>query len=386
MNEELCGHERPGSRFSPESFCHLRLRMAVLGYRSPTVALDPKLVSPREPPLFVLGLIVSGLCWAGLMVGTLGLGLVYALLTLGFLLIAHSVFLAVVRGNGVRVGPEQLPDLHRRLGVAAQRLGLQQTPELYLFQSHGVLNAFATKLLSRRFVILNSALADACQDPRQLDFVLGHEVGHLAAGHLSWNGFLLPFRFLPWLGAAYSRAREYTGDRCGLAVVEELEPAMRGLAVLAAGGRYAGELNLATFAAQRQESGRFWMATTELMSSHPFLCKRVAELQSIVHPGTVHPVSRTPLAYPLAPILGMTAPGSTSGVLLIFLYIGILAAVAIPNFLKMKEQAAQTQQQMQLPVPEDDERDGRQDDDDDEDDDAQRQSPGNSADGKTYRE
>src|SRR5262249_11765527 len=155
-----------------------------------------------------------------------------------------SVFLAVVRGNGVQVGPEQLPDLHRRLGEAARRLGLERIPELYVFQSHGVLNAFATKLLSRRFVILNSALADACQDSRQLDFVLGHEVGHLAAGHLAWNGFLLPFRFLPWFGAAYSRAREYTGDRCGLAVVEDLEPAMRGLVVLAAGGKYAAEVNL----------------------------------------------------------------------------------------------------------------------------------------------
>jgi Zn-dependent protease with chaperone function len=354
-----------------------------------TVALDPKLVSPKEPPLFVLGLLVSGLFWVGLVVGTLGLGLLYALFTVGFLLIAHSVFLAVVRGNGIRVGPDQLPDLHRRLAVAAQRLGLQRTPELYLFQSHGVLNAFATKLLSRRFVILNSALADACQDPLQLDFVLGHEVGHLAAGHLSWNGFLLPFRFLPWLGAAYSRAREYTGDRCGLAVVQELEPAMRGLAVLAAGGRYAGEVNLAAFAAQREESGRFWMATTELMSSHPFLCKRVAALQELVHPGTVRTVPRTPLAYPLAPILGMTAPGSTSGVLLIVLYLGILVAVAVPNFIRKRDELLQMQSQQQmLPFPPDDEQDGRTDDEeeDDAEDEVQQPVPGSSREGKTYRE
>jgi len=213
-------------------------------------------------------------------------------------------------------------------------------------------------------------------------------VGHLAAGHLAWNGFLLPFRFLPWLGSAYSRAREYTGDRCGLAVVEELEPAMRGLVVLAAGGRYAGEVNLAAFAAQREESGRFWMATTELMSSHPFLCKRVAELQNIVHPGTVKPVPRTPLAYPLAPILGMSAPGSTSGVLLIFLYLGILAAIAVPNFLKKREELLQMQSQPQiLPFPPDEEQDGRDDDEDDAEEDAQQQPvPGSTREGKTYRE
>ena len=158
--------------------------------------------------------------------------------------------------------------------------------------------------------------------------MLGHELGHLAAGHLAWNGFLLPFRLVPWLGAAYSRAREYTGDRCGLAVVEELEPAMRGLVVLAAGGKYAGEVNLRAFAEQRAESGRFWMATTELMSSHPFLCKRVAELQAIVHPGTVAPVPRTPLAYPLAPILGMTAPGSTGSCCWCWSTSGVVAVFA----------------------------------------------------------
>jgi len=218
------------------------------------VALDKRLLSPKEPPLFILGVVVSTLCWASLTVFTLGIGLLYALLMVGFMLMAHAVFLAAVRGNGVRVAPNQLPDLHRRLVAASQRLGLERPPELYLMQSGGLLNAFATKLLSRRFVILYSSLADACTDPRQLDFVLGHELGHLAAGHLTWNAFLLPFRLVPWLGAAYSRAREYTGDRCGLAVVEELEPAMRGLVVLAAGGKYAGEVNLAACGEQRADS------------------------------------------------------------------------------------------------------------------------------------
>jgi len=359
------------------------------------VALDKRLVSPREPPLFALGVVLSGLCWAGLTVLTLGLGLLYAVLVLGLMLVAHAVFLASVRGNGVRVGPEQLPELHRRLEAACQRLGLERVPELYLLQSGGVLNAFATRLLSRRFVILHSALADACTDPRQLEFVLGHELGHLAAGHLAWNGFLLPFRLVPWLGAAYSRAREYTGDRCGLAVVEDLEPAMRGLVVLAAGGRYAGEVNLAAFAAQRAESGRFWMATTELMSSHPFLCKRVAELQNVVHPGTVAPVPRTPLAYPFAPLLGMTAPGSTGIALLVLIYLGVVGVVAARS---VQSRLAGVQGKgppgFQLPfTPEepddpdphvDDEPDPKADQEPVPDDDEPERLPGTQ--GKTYRE
>jgi Zn-dependent protease with chaperone function len=354
------------------------------------VALDKRLVSPKEPPLFVLGVVLSGMCWAALTVFTLGIGLVYAVLVLGFVAMAHAVFLASVRGNGIRVGPEQLPDLHRRLEAASRRLGLERVPELYLLQADGLLNAFATKLLSRRFVILSSSLADACSDPRQLDFVLGHELGHLAAGHLAWNAFLLPFRLVPWLGAAYGRAREYTGDRCGLAVVLELEPAMRGLVVLAAGGKYAGEVNLQAFAEQRAESGRFWMATTELMSSHPFLCKRVAELQALVHPGTVAPVPRTPLAYPLAPILGMTAPGSSGVVFLLLLYLGVVFAFAAKEFRSRLAQAgAATPPGLQLPFAPKGEDESDPDEDataDGADEEEMQPVPGTVPGGKTYRE
>ncbi len=315
------------------------------------MTLDRKLLSPKEPPLFVLGVIFSTLVWLVAVVGTLGIGLVYIGLAAFFILTAHAVFLAHVRGNGIRISRNQLPDLYARCEAAALKLGLERMPEVYLMQQGGVLNAFATKLLSRRFVIIYSDLADACADPRQLDFVIGHEIGHLAAGHLAWNAFLAPFRVVPWLGPAYSRAREYTCDRCGLHAVEALEPALRGLAVLAAGGRLAQQVDVAAFAAQRLESGRFWMATAELCMSHPYLCKRVAALQEFWQPGTVPVVRRTPLAYPLAPVLGFTVGGSSSIALLTVFYIGVLAAIAIPNYKRFQERAAAAALQRQQVTP-----------------------------------
>ena len=376
---------------SVDTLCHHRGVRAFSARLAGSVALDKRLVSPKEPPLFVLGVILSCLGWAALTLATLGIGLLYALFAVGFMAMAHAVFLASVRGNGVRVSRDQLPLLHQRLEAASRRLGLERVPELYLLQSGGLVNAFATKLLSRRFVILTSSLADACSDPRQLDFVLGHELGHLAAGHLAWNAFLLPFRLVPWLGSAYSRAREYTGDRCGLAVVEELEPAMRGLVVLAAGGKYAGEVNLQAFAEQRAESGRFWMATTELMSTHPFLCKRVAELQNLVHPGTVTPVPRTPLAYPLAPILGMTAPGSSGVVLIVLVYLGVVFAFAAKEFRsRLADGDPVLPPGLHLPfVPDGQEEQEEEDGDDGEDEapeDEMQRVPGTLPGGKTYRE
>jgi len=306
------------------------------------MAFNERLRSPKEKPLFALAVLFSTVAWLGAIVGTLGIGLIYILFFGGFVLVAHAVFLAVVRGNGVRVSRQQLPALYARCEAVALRLGLERMPEVYLMQHGGVLNAFATKLLSRRFVIIYSELADACADPRQLDFVIGHEMGHLGAGHLAWLAYLMPFRALPWLGPAYSRACEYTCDRCGLATVDALEPAVRGLVVLAAGGRLAQEVNLEAFARQRLESGRFWMATAELCMSHPYLCKRVAALQELTAPGTLPMVKRNPLAYPLAPLLGFSAVGGSPVLLLVL--VGFL--IALPQLRKFTEQAEARQQQL----------------------------------------
>jgi Zn-dependent protease with chaperone function/type II secretory pathway pseudopilin PulG len=299
--------------------------------------LDSKLRYPKEQTLFALGVVFSSLVWLALVVSIVGI--LYGAAIAAFTLMAHALFLANVRGNAVRVSARQFPDLHSRCQQAAKALGLAQVPEVYLMQAGGALNAFATKLLRRTFVIVYSDLADQCQDPRQLDFVVGHEIGHLAAGHLRWNVFLWPFMLVPWLGAAYLRAREYTADRCGDAVVGDLEPSMRGLVVLAAGGKHAAQADLRAFMEQRRETGQFWSAVLELVSTHPYLCKRVAALQDVHQPGTVMPVRRNLLAYPLAPILGLAAAGPAGGgasLLVIVAVIGIVAAIAIPSLLRAR--------------------------------------------------
>jgi Zn-dependent protease with chaperone function len=309
--------------------------------------LDLRLRSPKERPLHVLGVVLSSVFWLVLVVSIVGL--VYGLAIGGFLLAAHALFLAHVRGNGVRVSEQQLPELFTRFRAASAKLGLPRTPEVYVLQGGGMLNAFATKLLSRRFVILMSDLVDHCHDARQLDFVVGHELAHHAAGHLAWNLFLAPYRLFPLLGAAYSRACEYTCDRAGAAVAGDTEQAMRGLLVLAAGGRVAQGANLEAFIAQAEEAGGFWMSVQELGASHPYLCKRVAALKDWAAPGTVRVARRSVLAYPLAPLLGVGGGAAgASGAMAIVAVIGILAAIAIPNFVKYQERAKQQAALLQL--------------------------------------
>ncbi len=266
------------------------------------MAIEARLRTRKEQQLFAIGVGLSSLFWLALAISVVGIAIGLGLLVILF--VGHALFLAHVRGNGVRVSAKQFPDLFQRSEAAARKLGMATVPDIYVLQSGGALNAFATKFFGRNFVIIFSSLIESCVDPRQVDFIIGHEIGHIAAGHLKWNWFLFPFTITPWLGAAYSRAREYTCDRCGASVVGDLEPALRGLCVLAAGGKLAMEANVDEFMDQRRESGTFWLAVVELGSSHPFLCKRVAALREFSAAGSIIPVRRTPLAYPFAPLLG----------------------------------------------------------------------------------
>jgi len=291
--------------------------------------------TPRERTLFTISAIFSSIVWLALLISIAGI--VYGVLLGLFALIVHCLFMAHVIGNGVRVGPRQLPDLMRRIEAAAHKLGMDRVPEAYVLQAGGLLNAFATKILSRRFIIIYSDLLEAgdtddgTDKTNELDFVIGHELGHLAAGHLATRLFLLPARIMPWLGPAYSRACEYTCDRCGHAVTGDLTVSSRALAILAAGPRAARKMDLDAYVDQRRESGRFWMAVYELNASHPYLSKRVAALRAWQGQGTFESVGRNPFSYLLAPLFGFASGGPQSAVLILVVAAGIAAAIAVPR-------------------------------------------------------
>ncbi len=313
----------------------------------------------KEKNLFVVCAVLSGLVWAALIISLVGL--VYGLLIGLFLLIAHAMFIAHVRGHAVKLSETQLPDLHERVVRACRSLGLDTIPDAYVMQGGGLLNAFATKFIGRNYVIIYSDLIEACgEDEQAIDMIIGHEAGHLALGHLKWLMFLIPAMFTPWLGAAYSRAREYSCDRCGLKVVNDLAGASRGLVVLAAGGKLAPQVNLQDFVRQMDENSGFWGSVYELNASHPYLPKRIAALINAKESGRIAIPSRSILAYPLAPFLGIGGAGAASSMLVIVAMIGIMSAIAIPQFEQYRARAAMANLEDSLKQSEEILQDGKQ--------------------------
>lgn len=299
-----------------------------------------ELRTEKERTLYTICLVVSCIFWGVLVIGTLGLGIVYIASAAAVVLMGQAMFLAALKGNGVRITADQFPELYQRLVKASEKLELAAVPEAYLYNHRGAFNAFAMRFLDRNFVVLYADLLEACaEDDGSIDFIIGHEIGHLALGHAKMAPLLLPSRLVPLLGHAYSRSCEYSCDRAGTVVAGTSEGAVRGIAVLAAGGRYAPRLNVDEYLKQRLDTGGFWMGVVELAMSHPYLPKRIGAILGDTRPSTVIPkVERNPFAYIVSPMLA--GGGAGGAVIIAAMVAGIAAAVAVPAFARYKEAAS----------------------------------------------
>jgi Zn-dependent protease with chaperone function len=298
------------------------------------------LVYKHEKALFAIAALLSGIFWTVLVVGTLGLFLIYLLIGYVVFLFAHSAFISHLKGTGVRISETQFPDLYETLKQSCAKIGLKDIPEAYVLRT-GFFNALATKFLGKHFVVLFSDVVDALQDQTSaIDFYIGHELGHIHRKHLAWKLFVAPASILPLLGAALRRAEEYTCDRYGVACCQSAVDIKAAIAAIAVGDTRWKSIDIKTYLDQVAFTSGFWMSFNELIADYPWLTKRMAtalalkEGKEIDHPG------RHWFAWILSvfvPRLG--AGGAAGSMIIIVAMIGILAAVAIPAYQDFTERA-----------------------------------------------
>lgn len=163
----------------------------------------------------------------------------------------------------VRCGPRQYRTLYEILRESCEVLDMPE-PELYL-TSNPFPNAF-TGGVERPYITLRSSIVDALSD-EQLYHLMGHEIGHIKAGHVLYRSvatMMLPL--LELLGrrtfglgdvagiglvlamSEWSRQAEITADRAGLLVAQSLNLSLdANLAMTAGPNRLAHEANREEF-------------------------------------------------------------------------------------------------------------------------------------------
>jgi Zn-dependent protease with chaperone function/type II secretory pathway pseudopilin PulG len=291
-------------------------------------------VSPKEKSLFVIALILAILAWG--LLTLISFGMIWMFLAvIGIVLwFSNGLLVAGLKADAVAVHPQQVGKLDVTLREVCIALGLAKVPELYVLQSGGALNAFATQHTGRHFVVIYSDMLDAYgPDSAEMKFLLGHEVGHIQRHHLMRRMLLAPALFLPIIGPAYSRACESTCDRYGALAAGDAGAAMRAMMMLAGGKEAGREMDVEHFAQQNQLKRGFFVSWYELISGYPTLTRRVNDLGALRGEQPAPRPSRHPLSYLFSLVSfggGFGGRGSIITTLIFIYFIGIFAALALP--------------------------------------------------------
>ncbi|HET7275600.1 MAG TPA: M48 family metallopeptidase [Longimicrobiaceae bacterium] len=201
------------------------------------------------------------------------------------------------QANAVRVSPTQFPRVHRLHEKALAVLDAPAPYPVYISQTPFV-NAGAYGM-EKPFIILNSAMLILLDDD-ELEFILGHEIGHIMSGHVLYTTMMVILVRLaqtgfPLVGIAarailiglmeWYRKAELSSDRAGVLAVQQPEVGMRAMLKLAGGGE-ANETDLPEFIRQADEyratgdlADQVFKVLNLLGADHPFPVLRVAELR-----------------------------------------------------------------------------------------------------------
>lgn len=201
------------------------------------------------------------------------------------------------QANAVRCSPTQFARVNRLYERAARTLDVPQEYPIFVSQTP-LVNAGAYGM-EKPFIIVNSGTVELLDDD-ELQFVIGHEIGHIMSGHVLYTTMMvllvqLAERGFPIVGLAarailvalmeWYRKAELSSDRAGSLAVQIPEVGMRTMLKFAGGGR-PGEANLPEFIQQADSyrqggdlADQVFKVLNLLGADHPFPVLRVAEMR-----------------------------------------------------------------------------------------------------------
>lgn len=240
--------------------------------------LPSQLVHRKENIYFALVLTFSILTYLFLVFSILGIGIIIVMVLLSVFF--HGLMVGGIRRNGVRISEEQFPSLYEKAKEMAAQMGLEKMPQMYVMESQGILNAFATRFFGRNMVVLYSEIFELIERDAEDEvlFVLAHEFAHLKRKHVTVNFLLLPAMWVPFLGDAYLRACEYTCDRYATYYSGSLPASKNALTILAIGKELYKKVNKESYMRQIESEAGFFVWLNEKLSTHPHLPKRLYEV------------------------------------------------------------------------------------------------------------
>lgn len=199
----------------------------------------------------------------------------------------------LVLATGIHVTPSTNNYLYEIVEECAECLDMP-VPYTIISDSVKGINACTAGTDQFAFIAVSSILS-AVMSREQLKFVIGHEMGHLALGHIVYHtainlvgiaGSLLPLvgpvidKTLSLPLNAWSRRSEISADRAGLICCGEVETAKKALFRLEAGFTDISNIDVDAYV---RESEKMLGSSTfgklaEIAQTHPIIPKRIKAL------------------------------------------------------------------------------------------------------------
>lgn len=238
------------------------------------------LVYRKEKVYFWIVLFFSILSYITFAVSLIGLPILIGLLIFSFFL--HGFMMGHIRTNGVRLSPAQFPEVYSKVEELCSKMDLKKMPEVYVMQSGGVLNAFATRFFRKNMIVVYSEIFDLIEEgcEEELTFILAHELAHIKRNHLGKMAFIFPSMWIPGIAEMYLRACEYTCDRYAAYYSGNPGAAKTSLAILAIGKKTFYRVNQQEYMDQINQEKGFFAWLSEVLSTHPPLPKRIYAIES----------------------------------------------------------------------------------------------------------
>ena len=212
-------------------------------------------------------------------------------------------------GSNIKVTEKNFPMLHQMLLKACRVLDIKKIPGLYI--QLGFVNAMTMGVEDPIIVLTSGCIGLLTYD--ELLFILGHELGHIKSEHVLYHQMSL---VLPYLGELISKATlgigglvstgiliallnwyrksEYTSDRAGLLVCQNVNASISALMKLAGlPPKYYKIANVEDFIFQAKEFEDFdfnqFDKIAKILSvmdnTHPWTVMRAAEMKKWIDSG-----------------------------------------------------------------------------------------------------
>lgn len=164
-------------------------------------------------------------------------------------------------GDGINVTSRSLPTLNNQIRQACMLLDMQDVPDCTINWFYHIGSRSVGEHKKR--IVLPSGAIDLLKD-EELNFLIGHEIGHMKCGHKTYH-MLTEAMYKPMLGSEFEpimslfklpllnwyRVSDFSADRMGLLCCQDIEVALTTMIKMSGlPQKYYGQVNINSFIQQ----------------------------------------------------------------------------------------------------------------------------------------